>query len=113
MIKIELQKQFRATPEKLWELIVDPDYYRFWTKGFHEGSDFVGDWTKGSKMRFISLDDNYLESGMLSEVAESIYPEFISIRHIGLVMAGIEDYDSFMVKKWTPEIGRASCRETV
>ena len=39
---------------------------------------------------------------MISEIAESIYPEFISIRHLGYIIMGVEDTTSDAVKKWAP-----------
>jgi len=102
MKKIQLSKTFKATQEQLWELIVDADHYRFWTAAFSEGSDFVGDWTPGSKIRFVADNPSGSENGMLAEIAESNWPEFISIHHLGLVMDGIPDYESSIAKEWTP-----------
>lgn len=42
MKRIVISRNFLSTPELLWELIVDPDHYRFWTRAFSEGSKFVG-----------------------------------------------------------------------
>jgi len=102
MIRIHLERSFQAAPELLWELVVDPDHYRFWTEAFSSGSVFVGDWTKGSAIRFVAEDENGIESGMLSEIAESQWPAFISIRHLGLVMNGVNDYDSPLAREWSP-----------
>lgn len=102
MKRIQLEHTFHTSPEQLWEIIVDADYYRFWTEAFSVSSDFVGEWSEGSKIRFVTTDDSGNESGMLSEIVASVWPEFISIRHLGLVMNGVEDYDSPTVKEWTP-----------
>lgn len=102
MIRIHLERAFQAGPELLWELVVDPDHYRFWTDAFSPGSGFDGDWIKGSSIRFVAEDENGIESGMLSEIAESQWPEFISIRHVGLVMNGVNDYDSPLAREWSP-----------
>lgn len=102
MKRIQLERTFNTTPERLWELIVDPDHYRFWTSVFSEGSDFRGDWSEGSQMRFTTDNPSGVEDGMLSEIVENRWPEFLSIHHIGLVIDGIEDYDSPMSKEWTP-----------
>lgn len=104
MKRLQMERKFNATQQKLWELIVDPDHYRTWTKVFSEGSDFIGDWSRGSKMRFVAEGELITENGMLSEIVESIWPEFLSIRHIGLILDGIEDYDSPFAKKWTPAL---------
>lgn len=102
MIRIHLEKSFDVDPELLWELVVDPDHYRFWTETFSEGSTFYGEQTKGSKIRFVAEDGNGKESGMLSEIVESQWPEFISIKHLGLVMNGVDDYDSALAREWSP-----------
>lgn len=102
MIRIHLERSFQAGPELLWELVVDPDHYRFWTEAFSKGSGFVGDWTKGSNIRFVTEDENGIENGMLSEIAESQWPEVISIRHVGLVMNGVNDYNSPLAREWSP-----------
>lgn len=102
MKKIQLERSFKATPERLWELVVDADHYRYWTSVFSIDSDFIGDWTKGSQMRFIADNPSESENGMLSEITESKWPEVISIHHIGLIIKGVKDYDSPMSKEWTP-----------
>ncbi|MCC5894393.1 MAG: SRPBCC domain-containing protein [Alkalibacterium sp.] len=100
MIRIHIEREFNVSPELLWELLVDPDHYRFWIGAFSEGAYFDGDWTKGSKIRF--LGDN--ENGMLSEIVESQWPEFISIKHVGVVVDGVSDYDSSVAREWSPAI---------
>ncbi|MGH2317808.1 SRPBCC domain-containing protein [Planococcus sp. SE5232] len=101
MIRIHLERAFDVGPELLWELVVDPDHYRFWTETFSEGSTFYGEWTKGSAIRFVAEDENGMENGMLSEIAESQWPEFISIKHVGVVMDGADDYDSPLAQEWS------------
>ena len=39
---------------------------------------------------------------MVSEIAESNYPGFISIRHLGYIMDGVEDTTSDKIKEWAP-----------
>ena len=102
MKRIVLEYTFETSSEYLWELIVDPEHYRYWTTAFSEGSKFIGNWTKGSTIHFVMIDDEGNESGMLSEVMESEWPNRIFIQHKGLVMNGIEDYESPQAKLWTP-----------
>lgn len=101
-MRIEIEHRFNTTPEHLWELIVDPEHYRFWTTAFSQGSKFVGDWSQGSHIRFVMEDEAGNESGMLSMIEVSAWPKHISIKHLGLVMNGIEDYDSEEARQWTP-----------
>lgn len=110
MISLELSKRINASREILWEAIVDPDLYRIWTSAFSPGSDFEGNWEAGSKIKFIS-DEGGLENGMVSEIAESRWPEFISIRHLGLLVDGVEDFDSPQAKAWAPAYENYSFEE--
>lgn len=102
MVKISAERVFEARPEVLWEIIVDPDFYRFWTRGFNPGSDFEGGWDQGDKICFFAQEGDGLRSGMVSEIEVSNWPECISVKHLGLLLNGVEDYDSPVTKKWTP-----------
>jgi uncharacterized protein YndB with AHSA1/START domain len=94
------KKEFRITidapREKVWNVITGKDTYPIWTAVFMEGSQVETDWKKGSKALF--LDGN--GSGMVSEIAENIPNEFLSIRHLGMVKNGQEDTTSDEVKEW-------------
>lgn len=102
MISLELSKKINAPRELLWEMIVDPDLYRIWTSVFSPGSDFDGQWETGHKIKFITEDENGVQNGMTSEIAESRWPEFISIRHLGLIADDVEDFDSPQAQAWAP-----------
>ena len=102
METIALSKQIEASREIIWEAIVDPDLYRQWTEAFTPGSDFEGSWTKGSRIVFFAPDEEGRHHGMVSEIAENRYPEFISVRHVGILTDDVEDRDSEMAKRWTP-----------
>ena len=72
--------------------------YRQWTSAFCEGSYFEGGWNTGDRIRFLSPSGR----GMLSVIAESRPGEFLSIKHIGMIVKGIEDTTSEQVRAWTP-----------
>jgi uncharacterized protein YndB with AHSA1/START domain len=94
------KKEFRITidapHEKVWNVIIGKDTYPIWTAVFAEGSTVETDWKKGSKALFLDGKG----SGMVSEIAESIPYEFLSIRHLGEVVNGKEDIHSEKVKEW-------------
>jgi uncharacterized protein YndB with AHSA1/START domain len=92
----------QASREKVWNSIVHEEPYRVWTAPFHEGSTFEGGWNTGDKIKFIAPEEDGSRSGMISEIAESRFPEFISIRHLGMLYNGVEDTSSEEVKKWAP-----------
>jgi len=100
--KIHFEILIDAKPEVVWAAVIDDPKYREWTRPFHEGSYFEGGWEKGDKIQFLALNDKGEKEGMFSEIAESRKPSFISIRHLGNIVAGKEDTESENAKKWVP-----------
>lgn len=96
MKKLEFDITINAAPEKVWNVIIGKETYPEWTAIFCEGSAVETDWKKGSKALF--LDGN--GSGMVAEIEESIPYEFLSIRHMGEIVNGVEDTMSDKVKEW-------------
>jgi len=91
-----------ASREAVWEAIVDPVKYEQWTQVFSEGSTFEGGWNAGDSIRFVAVNPEGQPEGMFSEIAESRYPEYISVRHLGMYRNGEEDHTSEEAKAWTP-----------
>ena len=103
MQKIHFSILIQADKEKVWNVMLDDATYREWTVDFHPGSYYKGDWSEGSKMLFLGPDEaSGKEGGMVSRIKENRKYEFISIEHIGMIIDGVEDTTSEMVKKWTP-----------
>lgn len=87
-----------APVPKVFQLMLGQASYRDWTSAFCEGSYFEGSWLQGQKIRFLSPSGD----GMVSEIAEHRVNEFISIRHLGYIIKGIEDTQSESVRAWAP-----------
>jgi hypothetical protein len=102
MKKLKLEIEIEATRAEVWDSIVDPTKYMHWTSAFHEGSYFEGGWNKGDEILFLALDENGERGGMIAQIEESRYPEFISIKHLGVVERGMYDTTSAEVMKWAP-----------
>lgn len=102
MKKMHFEIPIRASREKVWNAIVDDKNYREWTNVFSEGSYFEGGWEKGDTIRFLALNEKGKKEGMVSEIAESRKPSFISIRHLGEILGDVEDTTSEAVRKWAP-----------
>ncbi|HET6556398.1 MAG TPA: SRPBCC domain-containing protein [Prolixibacteraceae bacterium] len=102
MKKIKMDIEINASREAVWDAIVDDVKYRLWTSAFSEGSFFEGGWNKGDIIRFLMINKEGIKEGIVAEIAESIYPEFISIKHIGYVSKGVDDTTSDEIKSWTP-----------
>jgi hypothetical protein len=88
--------------------MLSPEGYRAWTAAFMEGSYFSGSWEEGRKIQFLSPNGE----GMTAVIAENRPYEFISIRHLGQVNAGVEDTTSPEVAAWAPAYENYSFVET-
>lgn len=92
-----------APKEKVWEVMLSPESYKEWTKHFNPTSRFVGDWSEGSKMLFVGIDEETgNEMGMVSRIAKNIPNQYVSIEHLGLYANGVEDTSSEMAQAWSP-----------
>ena len=96
--RIQFQETIKAPVTKVWETTLDPETYQRWTAAFCEGSRYEGSWSQGSRIRFLDPSGD----GMVAEIAENRLHEYISIRHLGCIMNGIEDTQSESVRSWAP-----------
>jgi hypothetical protein len=99
---INLTIEINTSPENVWKAIVSPKYYNSWTYVFTATSHFKGGWNKGDTIRFLAYNKDGKLDGMVSEIAESIFPSFLSIRHLGYVYDGKDDTESDEIKSWAP-----------
>ena len=100
--KLVLSIDIKAPRETVWNAITTDALYRRWTKAFHETSHFEGGWNTGDKIHFIGINEDGKKEGMVSEIAESRFPEYISVRHLGFIKDGEIDTTSDEVKAWAP-----------
>ena len=90
-----------APREHVWKVMLDKPTYEEWTKGFNPTSSFEGNWEQGTEMRFVGTDENAPGvSGMLATIEENRAPEFLSIKHLGVIKDGVADTTSEEVQKW-------------
>ena len=68
MRKMHFEISIRASPEEVWNAIVDDKSYREWTSPFHEGSFFEDDLNVG-EMELLEI---------LSELEEMFQVELVS-----------------------------------
>lgn len=95
---LEFKARIAAPVEKVWPIMFDAEGYSQWTAPFGEGSTFEGSWAEGERIRFLGPGG----SGMLAEIAVNRRHEFLSIRHLGYVINGVEDTSSDDVCSWAP-----------
>lgn len=108
---LQFKTEINAGKQKVWNTMLDDKTYREWTKAFHAGSYYEGNWSKGSEIRFIGPDDNGKLQGMYSRIKENDLHQFISIEHLGLISNGEVDTTSDEVKKWVPSFENYTFKE--
>ena len=87
-----------APVQTVWQRMLSDVGYRHWTSAFCEGSYFKGSWQQGETIRFLSPSGD----GMVATIAEHIPLELISIKHLGFIVAGVDDFSSDNVTSWAP-----------
>ena len=104
MNKLVLSIDIHAPRETVWEAITHDAQYRRWTSAFSEGSHFVGNWNTGDTIHFLGPNEKGEMQGIASQIAESVEPELIVIRHMGLVKGNVVDFTSDAAKAWAPSL---------
>lgn len=92
--------QINAPRGKVWKVMLEPETYTVWTEPFMPGCYYEGNRDSGSKILFLGPGPE--KSGMVSEIAENIPNEFISIRHLGYIKDWVEDTTSNEIKDRAP-----------
>lgn len=111
MKKLHFEIEINASKKVVWNNVIQDKPFREWTKEFADPSFFEGDWSKGSKIRFLTVNKNGNVEGMSSEIADNKPYDFLSIRHLGYIKNGEEDLDSEEVKSWAPAYENYSLKE--
>jgi len=96
MEKLTFKTVINAPLEKVWATLWEDKNYRQWTAVFAEGSKAETDWKKGSKVLFLDAKNN----GMSSVIADNIPNQYLSIRHLGAVVKGVEHFDRPEDEAW-------------
>jgi len=98
MENMNFSVDIKAPKEKVWDALWEDASYRKWTSAFMEGSHAITDnWREGTKVLFLDPKG----SGMVSMVAENKPYDFMSFKHLGEVIDGVEDTTSDRVKQWS------------
>jgi hypothetical protein len=95
---LEFVVQIQSPRSAVWDAMLGPATYMDWTSPFCEGSYYKGSWTQGGKIQFFAPNGD----GMSAVIAENRIHEHISIRHLGEISGGVEDFTSEKVRAWAP-----------
>lgn len=96
--RLHFSKSINAPREKVWNALIGAESFKAWTAPFMEGSYFEGSWNKGERIRFLAPGGG----GMSAVIAENRPYEHISIKHLGEIKDGIDDFESESVRRWAP-----------
>ncbi len=107
MEKHEFKTTINASRDKVWDILWNEDNYRQWTSVFAEGSSVETDWNEGSKVLFVDGKGN----GMVSMIAVKRPVEYMSFKHLGFIMDGVEDTTSEKVKPWVGAMENYTLRQ--
>ncbi len=83
--KMHFEIMIQAPIQKVWDTMLNKESYEKWTTIFDPNSSYEGSWEKGSKMTFLGTAG----FGMVSEIAENIPYQYISIKHVGEIRDGV------------------------
>lgn len=114
MKKLHFKKDINASAEKVYNAMLgmsNIETYEQWTSEFNLTSTYEGSWEKGSKIYFIGTDENGKRGGMVSEIADNIPFQFVSIRHYGILDGENEITEGAEVEKWAGGLENYSFEE--
>jgi len=103
MKNLQFSINIKAPAAKVYNMMLgieNKTTYEQWTALFNPSSTYEGSWNKGSKILFVGVGEDGKKGGMVSEIAENIPNQFVSIRHYGLVHGDIEITEGPDVEKW-------------
>ena len=97
MEKLESKIDIAATPQKVWDRMIQPDTYKVWVNAAWPGSYYEGKWQKGENVRFISPG----QGGTLATIVEYRPYEYILAKHVAVLNPdGTEDRQSETARGW-------------
>ncbi|MGE0446400.1 MAG: SRPBCC domain-containing protein [Vicinamibacterales bacterium] len=112
MEKLHFSTTIDAPKQKVWDTMFQDSTYREWTSAFNpKGSWFEGDWSEGSRIRFLGPGEDGRLGGMVSQIKINRPLEHMSIQHLGVIQDGKEDTTSAAVKAWAPAFENYTFRE--
>ncbi len=91
LVKMNFSIGINAPRQRVWDAMLGEKTYNEWTSAFSPSSSFEGDWSEGSRIRFVGKDENGNVCGMFSRIVENRELEFLAIEHLGTINNGVEE----------------------
>ncbi len=102
MKKLQFKININAPATRIYDIMLgisDKSTYEQWTALFNPTSSYEGSWEKGSKIRFLGVDDKGEKGGMVSRIAVNVPNQFVSIQHYGILKGDKEITEGPEVEK--------------
>lgn len=99
--RLHFETEIDASPENVYQKMLDKETYSEWTAVFNPTSYFEGNWQKGAKMLFLGTDKDGVTGGMVSRIKENKPGEFVSIEHYGFLKDDKEITSGAEVEEWS------------
>jgi hypothetical protein len=96
--RLQWSADIAAPTSRVYQMLIGFESYPKWTSAFGDGLYFEGSWQKGRRIRFLTPEGH----GVISEIAENRPNEFLSVRHVGYLVNGVEDTSSEAIRAWAP-----------
>lgn len=93
MERLNFEIQIKTSPEKLFQVLFEPDSFAQWSKAFDPQSHVEGSWETGSLMRFLTYDSENQLCGLICYVRENIPHRKIHLDHVGVLQNGQEIFE--------------------
>jgi uncharacterized protein YndB with AHSA1/START domain len=95
--QLTYQQSINTSPDNVWKVLTNADYYQQWAKAFSANSQFIGDWVQGKSILFVDPD-----MGGTKAILDVVEPDVrILARHVATVdQEGIESTTGEMTEKW-------------
>lgn len=103
MRRLQYTINILASAAKVYDTMLgisDKSTYEQWTAAFNPTSTYEGSWEKGSKIRFIGVDEQGEKGGMLSRIEDHVPNRFVSIQHYGILKGNDEITSGPEVDQW-------------
>ena len=98
MKSLQFEISIDASPQKVWETMLDKDTYVQWTDVAWPGSTYDGEWKQGASIRFTGGDGG---GGTLAEITRLEPNSHVRAEHVAVLLEdGREDRESDMAKGW-------------
>ncbi|NHB68629.1 SRPBCC family protein [Perlabentimonas gracilis] len=91
------QIEINASPEVVWDVLLNDDTYRKWTNVFCEGSFYKGELKPGGRVHFLTPNGD----GMYSNIVFYTPHSNILFQHIGEIVNFVEQPLDDATEKWT------------